>query len=95
MTLERIPARGGAAVAERSPGTLGDSCAPSPRARRCAVPRGILGHETVTLRMAPDVHTEVEQARDTLGGDLPVVRVTVPRAADTVPITEVGGILNG
>ncbi|MFD5338062.1 LolA-like protein [Streptomyces hawaiiensis] len=95
--------------------------------------RGILDHRTVTLRMAPDVRTKMNQARDTLGSDLPVfadawvdgqgrlvqirmsvnmsgarvtltmalsdigepVRVTVPRAADTVPVTEVGGILNG
>ncbi|MFC8142382.1 hypothetical protein ACFUKV_11550 [Streptomyces paradoxus] len=95
--------------------------------------RGILDHRSVTLRMAPDVRTRMNQARDTLGSDLPVfadawvdgrgrlvqtrmsvnmsgaratltmalsdigepVRVTVPRAADTVPVTEVGGILNG
>ncbi|MFJ4277562.1 hypothetical protein [Streptomyces massasporeus] len=95
--------------------------------------RGILDHRTVTLRMAPDVRTKMNQARDTLGSDLPVfadawvdgrgrlvqtrmsvnmsgarstltmalsdigepVRVTVPRAADTVPVSEVGGILNG
>ncbi|MFJ3508607.1 LolA-like protein [Streptomyces luteogriseus] len=95
--------------------------------------RGILDHRTVTLRMASDVRTKMNQARDTLGSDLPVfadawvdgrgrlvqtrlsvnmsgmrstvtmmlsdlgepVRVTVPRAADTVPVTEVSGILNG
>ncbi|GGW53465.1 hypothetical protein [Streptomyces griseoloalbus] len=95
--------------------------------------RGILDHRTVTLRMSPDVRTKMDQARDTLGSDLPVfadawvdgrgrlvqtrmsvnisstratltmalsdigepVRVTVPQATDTVPITEVGGILNG
>ncbi|MFF5846451.1 hypothetical protein ACFY74_33855 [Streptomyces massasporeus] len=95
--------------------------------------RGILAHRTVTLRMAPDVRTKMNQARDTLGSDLPVfadawvdgrgrlvqtrmsvnmsgarstltmalsdigepVRVTVPRAADTVPVSEVSGILNG
>ncbi|MET9579564.1 LppX_LprAFG lipoprotein [Streptomyces sp. DT199] len=95
--------------------------------------RGILDHRTVTLRMAPDVRTKMNQARDTLGSDLPVfadawvddrgrlvqtrmsvnmsgtrstltmaisdmgepVRVTVPRAADTVPVSEVSGILNG
>ncbi|NEE22961.1 LppX_LprAFG lipoprotein [Streptomyces sp. SID7499] len=95
--------------------------------------RGILDHRTVTLRMAQDVRTKMDQARDTLGSDLPVfadawvdgrgrlvqtrmsvnmagarstltmtlsdigepVRVTVPRAADTVPVSEVGGILNG
>lgn len=95
--------------------------------------RGILDHRTVTWRMAPDTRTTMQQARDALGGDLPVfadawidsrgrlvqtrtqvnmsrtrstltmslsdigepVRVTVPRAADTVPVSEVGGILNG
>jgi hypothetical protein len=95
--------------------------------------RGILDHRTVTLRMAPDVRTKTDQARDALGSDLPVfadawvdgrgrlvrtrmsvnmsgarvtltmalsdigepVRVTVPRAADTIPVTEVSGILNG
>ncbi|MET9395662.1 hypothetical protein ABZY20_35500 [Streptomyces sp. NPDC006624] len=95
--------------------------------------RGILDHETVTLRMATEVRMRVDEARDTLGSDVPVfadawvdgrgrlvqarlsvnmsgmgvtltmglsdigkrVRVTVPRAADTVPVTEVGGILNG
>lgn len=95
--------------------------------------RGILGHRTVTLRMAPDVRTRMDQARDTLGSDLPVfadawidgrgrlvqtgmnvnmsgtqvrvtmalsdvgepVRVTVPRAADTVPVNRVGGVLFG
>ncbi|MEU0175278.1 hypothetical protein ABZ178_18285 [Streptomyces massasporeus] len=95
--------------------------------------RGILDHRTVTLRMAPDVRTKMNQARDTLGSDLPVfadawvdgrgrlvqirmsvnmsgarstltmalsdigepVRVTVPRAGDTVPVSEVSGILNG
>ncbi len=95
--------------------------------------RGILDHRTVTRRMAPDVRTRMNQARDALGSDLPVfadawvdgrgrlvqtrmsvnmsrtratltmalsdigepVRVTVPRAADTVPLTKVGGILNG
>ena len=95
--------------------------------------RGILDHRTVTLRMAPDVSTRMNQARDSLGSDLPVfadawvdgrgrlvqtrmsvnmsgmratltmalsdigepVRVTIPRSADTVPVTEVGGILNG
>lgn len=95
--------------------------------------RGILDHRTVTLRMAPDVRRKMNQARDTLGSDLPVfadawvdgrgrlvqtrmsvnmsgarstltmalsdmgepVRVTVPRAADTVPVSEVSGILNG
>ncbi|MFF8874599.1 LolA-like protein [Streptomyces massasporeus] len=95
--------------------------------------RGILDHRTVTLRMAPDVRTKMDQARDTLGSDLPVfadawvdgrgrlvqtrtsvnmagarstltmtlsdigerVRVTVPRASETVPVSEVGGILNG
>ncbi|MEU3889169.1 hypothetical protein [Streptomyces sp. NPDC029041] len=83
--------------------------------------------------MAPDARRKTEQARDTLGSDLPVfadawvdgqgrlvrtrmsmnmsgarstltmslsdtgepVRVRVPRGADTVPVTEVGGILNG
>ncbi|MER7566801.1 hypothetical protein ABTZ93_28090 [Streptomyces sp. NPDC097941] len=95
--------------------------------------RGILDHRTVTLRMATDVRTKTEQARDALGSDLPVfadawvdgrgrlvqarmsvnlsgarvtltmalsdigepVRVTVPRAADTIPVTKVGGILSG
>jgi len=95
--------------------------------------RGMLDHKTVTLRMAPDVRTKIEQARDMLGSDLPVfadawvddrgrlvqtrmtvnmsgtggtvtmalsdigepVRVTVPQAADTAPVTEAGGILNG
>ncbi|MEU0216401.1 hypothetical protein ABZ281_15290 [Streptomyces sp. NPDC006265] len=95
--------------------------------------RGILDHRIVTRRMAPDVRTRMNQARDALGSDLPVfadawvdgrgrlvqtrmsvnmsrtratltmtladigepVRVTVPRAADTVPLTKVGGILNG
>ncbi|MFJ7181859.1 LppX_LprAFG lipoprotein [Streptomyces massasporeus] len=95
--------------------------------------RGVLDHRTATLRMAPDVRTKMNQARDTLGSDLPVfadawvdgrgrlvqtrmsvnmsgarstltmalsdigepVRVTVPRASDTVPVSEVGGILNG
>ncbi|MFD8236191.1 hypothetical protein ACFV20_30465 [Streptomyces sp. NPDC059696] len=95
--------------------------------------RGILDHRTVTLRMAHDVRTRMNQVRDALGSDLPVfadvwvdgrgrlvqlrmsvnlsgaqstltmtlsdigepVRVTVPRAADTVPVAEVGGILNG
>ncbi|MFG3722529.1 LppX_LprAFG lipoprotein [Streptomyces massasporeus] len=95
--------------------------------------RGILDHRTVTLRMAPDVRTKMDQARDTLGSDLPVfadawvdgrgrlvqtrtsvnmagarstltmtlsdigepVRVTVPRTSETVPVSEVGGILNG
>ncbi|OXS35670.1 LppX_LprAFG lipoprotein [Streptomyces sp. XY006] len=95
--------------------------------------RGILDHRTLTWRMAPDTRTTMQQARDALGGDLPVfadawidsrgrlvqtrtqvnmsrtrstltmslsdigepVRVTVPRAADTVPVSEVGGILNG
>ncbi|PNG20451.1 hypothetical protein [Streptomyces cahuitamycinicus] len=95
--------------------------------------RGILDHRTVTLRMAPDVRTRMNQARDALGSDVPVfadawvdgrgrlvqirmsvnmsgarvtlnmtlsdigepVRVTVPRTADTVPVTEVGGVLNG
>ncbi|MEU9229377.1 hypothetical protein AB0D40_34110 [Streptomyces massasporeus] len=95
--------------------------------------RGILDHRTITLRMAPDVRTKMNQARDTLGSDLPVfadawvdgrgrlvqtrtsvnmsgarstvtmtlsdigepVRMTVPRAADTVPVAEVSGILNG
>ncbi|MFF8934565.1 hypothetical protein ACF08O_07455 [Streptomyces paradoxus] len=95
--------------------------------------RGILDHRTVTLRMARDVSARMNQARDSLGSDLPVfadawvdgrgrlvqtrmsvnmsgtratlsmalsdigepVRVTIPRASDTVPVTEVGGILNG
>ncbi|MGW6788412.1 hypothetical protein [Streptomyces chartreusis] len=95
--------------------------------------RGILDHRTVTLRMAPDVRTKTDQARDTLGSDLPVfadawvddrgrlvqtrmsvnlsgaqvrltmslsdigerVRVTVPKAVDTIPVNEVSGILNG
>ncbi|AWW35427.1 hypothetical protein [Streptomyces cadmiisoli] len=95
--------------------------------------RGILEHQTVTLRMAKDVRTKMDQARDMLGSNLPVfadawvdgrgrlvqtrtsvnmsgtratltmalsdigkpVRATVPRASDTVPVTEVGGILNG
>ncbi|MEU8756618.1 hypothetical protein AB0C88_39655 [Streptomyces chartreusis] len=95
--------------------------------------RGILDHRTVTLRMAPDVRTKTDQARDALGSDLPVfadawvdgrgrlvqtrmstnlsgaqvtltmalsdigepVRVTVPKAADTIPVNEVSGILNG
>lgn len=95
--------------------------------------RGILDHRTVTLRMTPDVRTKTDQAREALGGDLPVfadawvdgrgrlvqtrmslnmsgarvtltmalsdigepVRVTVPRAADSIPVTKVGGILNG
>ncbi|KUM83882.1 MULTISPECIES: LolA-like protein [Streptomyces] len=95
--------------------------------------RGILDHRTVTLRMTPDVRTKTNQAREALGGDLPVfadawvdgrgrlvqtrmslnmsgarvtltmalsdigepVRVTVPRAADSIPVTKVGGILNG
>ncbi|MFG2274951.1 hypothetical protein ACGFNY_34885 [Streptomyces chartreusis] len=95
--------------------------------------RGILDHRTVTLRMASDVRTKMDQARDILGSDLPVfadawvddggrlvqtrmsanlsgaqvtltmalsdigepVRVTVPKAADTIPVNEVGGILNG
>ncbi|GAA3543796.1 hypothetical protein [Streptomyces osmaniensis] len=95
--------------------------------------RGILDHRTVTLRMAPDVRTKTDQARDILGSDLPVfadawvddrgrlvqtrmsanlsgaqvtltmtlsdigepVRVTVPKAADTIPVNEVSGILNG
>ncbi|AMW15041.1 hypothetical protein A4E84_39655 [Streptomyces qaidamensis] len=95
--------------------------------------RGILDHRTVTQRMATDVRTRMEQARDALGSDVPVfadawvddrgrlvqirmsvnmsgtrvtltmalsdigepVRVKVPRASDTVPVTEAGGILNG
>ncbi|MFF0304727.1 hypothetical protein ACFYTV_28965 [Streptomyces sp. NPDC004562] len=95
--------------------------------------RGILDHRTVTLRMAADVRTKMGQARDILGGDLPVfadawvdgkgnlvqtrmsanmsgarvtvttvlsdigepVRVKVPRAADTTPISEATGVLNG
>ncbi|MGW6645430.1 hypothetical protein [Streptomyces iakyrus] len=95
--------------------------------------RGILDHRTATLRMATDVRTRMDQARDALGSDVPVfadawvdgrgrlvqirmnlnmsgarvtvtmalsdigkpVRVKVPRASDTVPVTEVGGILNG
>lgn len=95
--------------------------------------RGILDHRTVTLRMAPDVRTKTDQARDILGSDLPVfadawvddrgrlvqtrmsanlsgakvtltmalsdigepVHVTVPKAADTIPVNEVSGILNG
>ncbi|MFF9031501.1 LolA-like protein [Streptomyces iakyrus] len=95
--------------------------------------RGILDHRTATLRMATDMRTRMDQARDALGSDVPVfadawvdgrgrlvqirmnvnmsgarvtltmalsdigqpVRVWVPRASDTVPVTEVGGILNG
>ncbi|SEE70733.1 hypothetical protein [Streptomyces sp. KS_5] len=95
--------------------------------------RGIFNHRTVTMRMAPDVRTKTDQARDILGSDLPVfadawvddrgrlvqtrmsvnlsgaqvtstmalsdigepVRVTVPKAADTIPVNEVSGILNG
>ncbi|NUP17797.1 MAG: hypothetical protein HOZ81_17225, partial [Streptomyces sp.] len=34
--------------------------------------RGILDHRTVTLRMAKDVRTKMDQARDMLGGNLPV-----------------------
>ncbi|MCG8968857.1 MULTISPECIES: LppX_LprAFG lipoprotein [Streptomyces] len=94
---------------------------------------GVLDHRTVTLRMATDVRTRMDQVRDTLGSDVPVFAdvwiddrgrlvqirmsvnmsgtgmtltmalsnlgqpfgVTVPRASDTVPVTEVGGILNG
>jgi hypothetical protein len=95
--------------------------------------RGILDYRTVTLRMHPDVRSKMDQARDILGGDLPVfadawvdgkgnlvqtrmsanmsgarvtvttvlsdigepVRVKVPRAADTTPISEATGVLNG
>ncbi|MFH8447618.1 hypothetical protein ACH4CD_00135 [Streptomyces fungicidicus] len=34
--------------------------------------RGILDHRTLTLRMAPEVRTRLDQARDMLGSDLPV-----------------------
>ncbi|MFH9011589.1 LppX_LprAFG lipoprotein [Streptomyces sp. NPDC017943] len=95
--------------------------------------RGILDHRTVTLRMAPEVRTKMDQVRDALGSDIPVfadvwvdgrgrpartrmsvnlsgaqvqhtmtlsdigepIRVKVPPAADTVPVSEVGGVLNG
>ncbi|MEU6548514.1 hypothetical protein [Streptomyces sp. NPDC046859] len=95
--------------------------------------RGILDYRTVTLRTHPDVRTKMDQARDILGGDLPVfadawvdgkgnlvqtrtsvnmsgaqvtvttvlsgigepVRVKVPRPADTTPISEATGVLNG
>ncbi|MEU9099975.1 hypothetical protein [Streptomyces sp. NPDC048361] len=33
--------------------------------------RGMLDHETLTLRMAPETREKVEQARDLLGNDLP------------------------
>jgi len=95
--------------------------------------RGILDHRTVTLRMDADVRSKMEEARDILGGDVPVfadawvdgkgnlvqtrtsvnmsgarvtvttvlsdlgepVRVKVPRPADTTPIKEATGVLNG
>ncbi|MGX1128805.1 hypothetical protein RKD49_000995 [Streptomyces glaucescens] len=34
--------------------------------------RGTIDHDTLTLRMADDVRTKTDQARDMLGGDLPV-----------------------
>ncbi|MFD7694639.1 hypothetical protein [Streptomyces sp. NPDC059805] len=95
--------------------------------------RGILDYRTVTLGMHPDVRSKMDQARDILGGDLPVfadawvdgkgnlvqtrmsanmsgarvtvttvlsdigepVRVKVPGAANTTPISEATGVLNG
>jgi hypothetical protein len=95
--------------------------------------RGTIDHDTLTLRMAEDVRTKTDQARDMLGSDLPVfadawvdgrgrlvqtrmtlnmsganvtvtmalsdfgkpVKVTVPKAADTVPVSSATGVLNG
>ncbi|MCT7351235.1 hypothetical protein N4P33_03500 [Streptomyces sp. 15-116A] len=34
--------------------------------------RGILDHRTLTLRMAPETRTKMDEARDALGSDLPV-----------------------
>ncbi|MFF7356138.1 hypothetical protein ACFZA1_26360 [Streptomyces filipinensis] len=39
---------------------------------RAAHYRGTLDHKTLTLRMAPDVRSKMDQGRDLLGDDLPV-----------------------